>query len=249
MPTDENDELREHPQKNSPQRRFSDQGLISEIMDQLKGKTIPLGGNFNSDEELFDPYEVTEKIKNYSDPEWEEKGAEHIASLLNILGVATHEEGLAETPRRLYRALLELTTPRPFKFTMFPSPGIDEMIIEKDIPFYSLCEHHVLPFFGTAAVAYIPGESIAGLSKLARTVQYFAAGLQTQEYLTHDIADAIDEWLQPKGVAVMLRARHLCMEIRGVKAPGVETVTSCMKGVFHPDEGNKARDEFLQLIK
>lgn len=155
-------------------------------------------------------------------------------------------EHFVGTPRRFARMLQELTTPEEFEFTVFES-NHDEMIIESPIPFYSLCAHHVIPFFGAAHVAYIPQGKIAGLSKIARTVTSFSKGLWTQEDLGFSISEHLMENLEPRGVAVVLQAEHLCMTIRGAKAPGVKTITSVMRGVFlDPEKG--ARQEFLQLI-
>lgn len=184
---------------------------------------------------------------------WEQndppEGPDLFLRLLQWLEVDTTTPDLKETPARFVKAMQEMITQEEFIFTTFDAGGMDEMIIEKDIPFYSLCEHHVLPFMGTATVAYIPGERIAGLSKIARAVRYYAKGLNTQEKMTQAIARGITDALNPRGVAVVVKARHLCMEMRGVKAPGVETFTSCMTGVFHPEQGGKAREEFLQIIK
>lgn len=165
--------------------------------------------------------------------------------LLRSLGLDTTREGLRETPARMARALRELCVPVPFEFTMFDAEGTSEMIVQSDIPFHSLCEHHVLPFMGLATVAYIPKGRIVGLSKLARAVKYCSAGLQNQERITKAIADILEEKLQPVGVGVVIQARHLCMELRGVKAHGTSTTTSCLRGALLDDE--KARSEFLRL--
>lgn len=154
-----------------------------------------------------------------------------------------HFEG---TPARFVRMLRELTTPEDFTFTTFES-NHDEMIIESPINFYSLCAHHVIPFFGAAHVAYIPQGKIAGLSKLARTVTSFAKGLWTQEDLTWQIVEHLEENLETKNIAVVMQAEHLCMTMRGAKAPGTKTTTSIMRGVFL-DPNKQARTEFFQLI-
>ena len=130
---------------------------------------------------------------------------------------------------------------------LFDAEGTDEMIIQTNIPFYSLCEHHVAPFFGTANVAYIPNGKIVGLSKLARTVDLFANRFQNQERITTQIANKINEELNPKGVAVTLKAQHLCMCMRGVRKHDTWTQTSKMIGIFKTDD--MARNEFLNLIK
>lgn len=167
--------------------------------------------------------------------------------LLQILGEDTTREGLRETPKRYVKFLREFMNPEPFNFTTFDAEGMDEMILQTDIPFYSLCEHHIAPFYGLAHVAYIPNEKIVGLSKLARTVTKFAQRLQNQERITQQVAEFIAEQLNPKGVAVVLKATHMCMTMRGAKAHDTWTTTSKMLGVFHDDQA--CRNEFLQLIK
>lgn len=152
-----------------------------------------------------------------------------------------------ETPERFVTMLQELTTPTPIKWKTFNNDGTDEMIIERDIPFVSLCNHHVIPFFGVAHVGYIPGEKLVGLSKLARVVQHFAHGLQLQERLTKQIAEFLEEGLSPRGLAVVLEAEHMCMTIRGVKSPGTKTYTASMTGVFN-DHARTAKAEFLNRI-
>ena len=150
------------------------------------------------------------------------------------------------TPKRFIQMLLDMTTPEEFNFTTFPSTH-DEMIVVSPIPFYSLCAHHIVPFFGEAHVAYIPQDKIAGLSKLARTVKSFSKGLWTQEDLTFAVAEHLEEQLDPVGVAVVMKAEHLCMTMRGVQSPGSKTTTSIMRGAFlNPKK--KARDEFFRLI-
>ena len=153
------------------------------------------------------------------------------------------------TPQRFAQMLSDLTTRDEFSFTTFDNTEkVDEMITVRDIPFYTLCNHHVIPFFGKAHIAYIPQGKIAGLSKFARTVKYFAKGLWVQEHLTSEIADFLEDKLEPLGVAVVMEAEHLCMTMRGVQVPGAMTTTSAMRGVFlDPEKG--ARQEFLSLIK
>lgn len=154
-------------------------------------------------------------------------------------------EGLRATPARVVRMYEELLTPRPFTFTTFASEGADQMIVVRDIAFYTLCEHHLIPFYGTATLAYIPCQKLAGLSKLARAVDYFAHALQTQERLTNQVADFLVEHLEPLGVGVVLQAAHLCMAMRGVQKPGAITTTSALRGAFL--EKPEARAEFLSL--
>jgi GTP cyclohydrolase I len=156
-------------------------------------------------------------------------------------------EGLQDTPRRWAKMFLELTGGHEFSMTTFKNERTDQMVVEVGIPFYSLCEHHLAPFFGTAVVAYIPRDRIVGISKLARTVEHFSRRLQVQERMTQQIADMLEEKLNPAGVAVMLRARHMCQEMRGIRKVGVETVTSCLKGAFLKEP--EARAEFLNIAR
>lgn len=174
-------------------------------------------------------------------PEW------HFQQILKALGEDTSREGLIETPKRYVKFMREFLEPKQFNFTSFDAEGTDEMIIQTNIPFYSLCEHHTAPFFGTADVAYIPDKKIVGLSKLARTVDLFANRFQNQERITTQIAEKINEELSPKGVAVHLKAQHLCMCMRGVKKHDTWTSTSKLIGLFKEDLN--VRNEFLNLIK
>lgn len=175
-------------------------------------------------------------------------GAENaVRSILQFIGEDTSREGLKQTPKRFIKFLKEFTTPQEFEFTTFDAEGADEMILQKNIPFYSLCEHHIAPFFGVAAVAYIPDGKIVGLSKLARCVDLYARRLQNQERITTQVAERIMKELSPKGVAVYINAQHLCMCMRGVQKHDTWTTTSKMVGVFKTDD--KARNEFLNLIK
>jgi GTP cyclohydrolase IA len=166
--------------------------------------------------------------------------------LLIALGADLDSEGLRETPRRMASAYLELLTPEPFNMTTFPNDeGYDELVVVRDIPFQSLCMHHVLPFHGVAHVAYLPADRILGLSKLARVVDLFARDLQLQERLTTQIAGWLRQQLQPKGVGVVVEAEHLCMSLRGVQKPGTKTVTSALHGLVRDDP--RTREEFLSL--
>ena len=168
------------------------------------------------------------------------------ADLLDALGVDLSAEDLADTPRRVARMYEELLTPQPFNPTTFANDaGFDEMVLARDIPFTSLCAHHMLPFSGIAHVGYIPGERIIGLSKLARVVTYYGRNLQVQERLTKQVADWLNEELRPRGVGVVVRAEHQCMTIRGVRATGSTTVTSTMHGLLR--ENLATRGEFLAL--
>ncbi len=170
-----------------------------------------------------------------------------VFALLALLGNDMRREGLQDTPKRVVKALRAMSIPVPFEFTVFDSEGMNEMVVQGPIPFHSLCEHHMLPFVGSAYVAYIPNGKIVGLSKLARTVKYCSAGLQNQERITTAVADMLGHHLQPQGSGVVIRARHLCMEMRGVQVPDVYTTTSCMRGALLEDQ--KAREEFLRLAR
>ena len=169
-----------------------------------------------------------------------------VADLLVALGRDPTGEHLAETPRRVAAALAELLTPRPFRATTFANDeGYDELVLARDVPFSSLCQHHLLPFSGVAHVGYLPGERIVGLSKLARVVEHFSRDLQVQERLTEQVADWLEDELQPKGVGVVLEAEHLCMSLRGVRASGSRTVTSALRGILRTDA--RSRTELFAL--
>jgi GTP cyclohydrolase I len=167
-------------------------------------------------------------------------------SLLAALGADLASDGLRDTPRRMADTYAELLTPETFSLTTFPNDeGYDELILVRDIPFQSLCMHHVLPFHGVAHIAYLPADRLLGLSKLARVVDLYARDLQLQERLTTQIADWLQEQMQPKGVGVVLEAEHLCMSLRGVQKPGAKTVTSALHGLVRDDA--RTREEFLNL--
>jgi GTP cyclohydrolase IA len=171
-----------------------------------------------------------------------------VRSLLLALGQDPDAEHLAPTPRRVAAAYAELLTPDDFELTTFPNDeGYDQLVLARDIPFRSLCEHHMLPFHGVAHVGYFPSERIVGLSKLARVVEGFARGLQVQERLTKQIADCLDAHLHPKGVGVVLEAEHQCMTLRGVRAHGSRTLTSELSG--HLRRNAAARQEFYALTR
>lgn len=172
-----------------------------------------------------------------------------IEQLIIEIGEDINRPGLKNTPERVARMYKEIFSnlhTKPPKLTTFPTES-DEMIVLNDIPFYSICEHHMLPFFGTAAVAYIPYEKMIGLSKVVRLVDYYSKRLQTQERLTGQIAEKLNEGIKPKGVAVYLRAEHFCISMRGIKKSGIITSTNALRGVFLEDE--KARNEFMELIE
>jgi GTP cyclohydrolase IA len=167
-------------------------------------------------------------------------------AFLEALGMPLDSEGVRDTPRRMARAYAELLTPREFDLTTFPNDeGYDELVLARDIPIKSVCEHHLLPFVGVAHVGYLPGDRILGLSKLARVVEHFAHGAQVQERLTKQVADWLATELSPKGVGVVIEAEHLCMTLRGVQAVGSKTITSTLLGVLRDD--NRSRSEFLAL--
>jgi GTP cyclohydrolase I len=176
-------------------------------------------------------------------------GAEKAAGeLLDALGIDRSKGPLAGTPARIARAYAELLTPREFSLTTFPNDeGYDELVIARDIPFTSVCEHHLLPFIGTAIVGYLPGDRIIGLSKLARVVELFARRPQVQERMTTQIAHWLNDNLTPKGVGIVLQAEHTCMTIRGVGARGATTVTSTLLGHLRDDA--RTRAEFLTLAQ
>ena len=171
-----------------------------------------------------------------------------VRALLAALGGDTESEALLETPRRVAQAYAELLTPATFELTTFPNEeGYDELVVARDIPFHTLCEHHLLPFVGVAHVGYLPGDRIVGLSKLARVVETFARGLQNQERLTKQVACWIEEHLRPRGVGVVLEAEHLCMTLRGARARGATTTTSALSGLIRED--SRTRHEFLALAR
>ena len=175
-----------------------------------------------------------------------EAAEDAVRDLMQALGLPTDDPVMAKTPGRVARAYAEMLSPREFGVTTFPNEeGYDELVVARDIPFTSLCEHHLLPFTGTAAVGYLPGNRILGLSKLARVVEMFARRTQVQERMTTQIAGWLDQHLQPRGVGVVLRAEHTCMTIRGVQARGSSTVTSALLGVLRDD--SRTRSEFMTI--
>jgi GTP cyclohydrolase IA len=177
-----------------------------------------------------------------------EKATRAVADLLDALGVDRTADGLASTPARVARTYAEMLSPEPFHVTTFANQeGYDELVVARAIPFASLCEHHLLPFTGLAYVGYLPAERLVGLSKLARIVEHFSRRLQVQERLTAQVANFIEETLQPKGVGVVLEAEHLCMSLRGVRSSGAHTVTSALQGLVRDDP--RTRSEFLALAR
>ena len=175
-----------------------------------------------------------------------------VEQLLSLLGEDPTREGLLKTPERVAKALRFFTqgyqqdVEEVFNGALY-SVKYDEMVVVRDIDFFSLCEHHLLPFYGKCHVAYIPNERVVGLSKIPRLVEVFSRRLQVQERLTVQIAESLQEKLNPQGVAVVIEARHLCMMMRGVETPNAVAVTSSMHGVFLNQQ--KTREEFLTLIR
>ncbi|HKG52594.1 MAG TPA: GTP cyclohydrolase I FolE [Actinomycetales bacterium] len=168
------------------------------------------------------------------------------ADFLSALGVSLDAEGTRDTPRRMAEAYAELFEPRPFDLTTFPNEeGYDELVLARSIPMQSVCEHHLLPFVGVAHVGYLPGGRILGLSKLARVVEMFARRPQVQERLTRQVADWLQDHLDPRGVGVVIEAEHMCMSLRGVRAAGTTTLTSALHGLVRDQPATRA--EFLAL--
>jgi GTP cyclohydrolase I len=183
---------------------------------------------------------------------YKSKDEDLVRHLLRLIGEDPDREGLQDTPLRFLKAMAEYTKgyrERPedvLKVFEDGGEGVDEMVIVRDIPLYSLCEHHLAPFFGKAHVGYVPNKKILGLSKISRLVEIYSRRLQVQERLTNQIADALAKHLQPLGVAVVLECRHMCMESRGVKHAGASTVTSALRGSIKANLDT--RKEFLALI-
>jgi GTP cyclohydrolase IA len=171
-----------------------------------------------------------------------------VTALLRALGRDPTSPHLAETPRRVARSYAELLTGRQFDLTTFPNDdGYDGLVLARQVPVHSLCEHHLLPFTGVAHIGYLPGDRILGLSKLARVLEMFARDLQVQERLTRQVADWLQEHLAPRGVGVVIEAEHMCMSLRGVRAGGSRTTTSALLGLLREDA--RTRAEFLSLTR
>lgn len=189
--------------------------------------------------------DIGEKMSNHT------KIEDAVRQLLEALGENPEREGLKDTPKRVAKMYSEMFSglkeePRD-QFTAVFSEGHDEVVLVKDIPFYSMCEHHLIPFYGVAHVAYIPSQGrVTGLSKLARAVEVASKRPQLQERLTSQVASGLEEALQPEGVLVLIEAEHMCMSMRGVKKPGSKTVTSVVRGLFKEDRA--ARQEILAMI-
>lgn len=184
-------------------------------------------------------------------PNRDEIGQKIVRDLITFIGEKPDREGLKDTPRRVIKSFKELyggylMDPKSVLGTTFESGKYDQMVICKDIEFFSTCEHHMLPFFGCVHIGYVPGERVVGLSKLARLVEVFSRRLQIQERLTQDICDTLNTVLSPKGVIVVIKASHHCMRARGIAKQHSEMVTSAIKGCFTEEA---ARFEFMELIK
>ena len=176
---------------------------------------------------------------------------EGVKLILEGIGEDIHREGLVETPDRIARMYEELAAGYTDDAAVHLKKRFhvdnNDLVMEKDIHFYSFCEHHMLPFYGTAAVAYIPDGEVVGLSKIARTLEVFAKRFQLQERLTAQIADVFMEELKPHGVMVLIEAEHMCMTMRGIKKPGAKTVTVVTRGVFNDDE--KLQNQFYRMLE
>ncbi|HEX5759695.1 MAG TPA: GTP cyclohydrolase I FolE [Thermoanaerobaculia bacterium] len=177
--------------------------------------------------------------------------AHHVRGILQAIGLDLHDPNLAETDLRVAKMYLEmfhgLEEGAEPTVTTFPNDeSYSHMVMEKQIPFYSMCAHHLVPFYGHAHIAYIPRDRILGLSKFARILEFYAKRPQLQERLTEQVVTYFEEKLQPQGAMVVIEARHLCVEMRGVKKPGALTVTSAIRGIFHE---RSAREEFLDLLR
>lgn len=193
---------------------------------------------------------MTEEEQSYLRPGLEDLAA-HYKEVLKLLGEDTEREGLLKTPMRVAKAMQFLTKgytqdPKAILEKALFHEDYNHMVIVKDINFYSMCEHHMLPFYGKAHVSYIPNGTITGLSKIARVVEVFARRLQVQERMTHQIMQVIEETLKPQGVMVVIEAEHMCMQMRGVEKQNSVTTTSAFSGIF---KDLKTRQEFMSLIK
>ncbi|HYU34738.1 MAG TPA: GTP cyclohydrolase I FolE [Thermoanaerobaculia bacterium] len=180
-----------------------------------------------------------------------EEIARHVRGILTALGLDLHDPNLAETDLRVAKMYIEmfhgLSEGAEPKVTTFPNDeGYSHMVMEKQIPFYSMCAHHLVPFYGHAHIAYIPRDSIIGLSKFSRILEFYAKRPQLQERLTEQVVSCLEAKLNPLGAMVVIEARHLCVEMRGVKKPGALTVTSALRGIFHQKQ---VREEFLDLLR
>jgi len=226
-----------------------------EEADVIVDDIIDSGETFNQYKKYNKPFaSLIDKREEYQGEwvvfPWENENGnieDNVTRLLQYFGEDVNREGLIETPKRYVKFFKQFLTIPEWNFTTFSSEGYDEMIVQTNIPFYSLCEHHIAPFFGYGHIAYIPNTKIVGLSKLARTLDLFAHRLQNQERITTQIAEYLQEQLDPKGVAVSLSAKHMCMEMRGVKKHDTWTTTTKLLGVFRDEQ--EAKLEFFNSIK
>jgi GTP cyclohydrolase I len=199
------------------------------------------------------PVEAVPTAERYVSRPSQAEAEAAVRTLIAWAGDDPDREGLLETPRRVAKAYGELFSgyaqdPREVLERTFKEVGgYDDIVLVRDIPFYSHCEHHMVPFFGKAHIAYLPHDGVVGLSKLARLIEVFARRLQTQETLTAQVIDAINEHLGPRGAAVMMEAEHMCMTMRGVKAHDVKTVTHRFTGVFAEDR--EEQDRFFAMVR
>jgi GTP cyclohydrolase I len=194
--------------------------------------------------EVFAGLDAAQRVKA-------ERIAKHVRAMMSEIGLDLTDPNLAETDKRVAKLYLEmfhgLAGGAEPKVTTFPNEeGYSHMVMEKNIPFYSLCAHHLVPFYGHAHIAYIPRGRILGLSKFSRILEFYAKRPQLQERITEQVVTFIDEKLQPQGAMVVIEARHLCVEMRGVKKTGALTVTSALRGIFHQ---RPVREEFLDLLR
>ena len=240
-------------------------GMTSRAVDKIEDADVII-------DDLIDSGATYERYKKYNKPfvalidkrkelqgEWlvfpweakegdtEETVEDNVTRLLQYFGEDVNREGLQETPKRFVKFFKEFLSPPDWNCTSFEGEGYDEMIVQTNIPFHSLCEHHIAPFFGTGTIGYIPNKRIVGLSKLARTLETYSRRLQNQERITTQVAEFLWNELEPKGVAVQITAKHMCMEMRGVKKHDTWTTTTKLLGIFKEDFN--ARNEFLNSIK
>lgn len=236
-------------------------GMLGNAVDKIEqadvivDDLIDSGATLRQYEKYNKPFAaLIDKRKEYNNEwivfPWENHNGnieDNVTRLLQYLGEDVTREGLKETPKRYVKFFKEFLTKPNWNFTTFSSEGYDEMIVQTNIPFYSLCEHHIAPFFGYGHIAYIPNKKIVGLSKLARTLDLFAHRLQNQERITTQVAEFLQEKLNAKGIAVSLSAKHMCMEMRGVKKHDTWTTTTKLIGAFK--KSDEARLEFFNSIK